>query len=166
MCHCSVLVIADIVSVYRRCPELLQMVRTSGVFNSGGSPNPLGSQIAEQLMASRQLDKHLALLKDTMCSRSRYFVRACACVLMVVRDSLCRVLCEAVKKLIPMAELLEPEGGASYCQTHITVDLSLRAGYFVWVKLPAGITASALAPLAKQEGVMFCPGHEFAELHT
>jgi len=59
-----------------RSPELLQRVRTSGVFSSGGSPNPLGSQLAEELMRSHRLDSHLQLLKNTMAHRSKALCKA------------------------------------------------------------------------------------------
>lgn len=55
-----------------------------------------------------------------------------------------RVLCDALRMHMPAAHFLEPEGG-----------------FFVWVALPAGVTARALQPLARERGAHFQPGYRF-----
>lgn len=60
------------------------------------------------------------------------------------RDALARratALCDALQAKIPEAEFARPGGG-----------------YFVWLRLPAGVSATALAAAAAQHGVAFVPG--------
>lgn len=56
-----------------------------------------------------------------------------------------RVLCQALREEIPTAAFAEPTGG-----------------YFVWVQLPAGVTAAELQPIAAREGVTMHAGTRFA----
>ena len=53
-------------------------------------------------------------------------------------------LCRALRDTLPTAEFIEPLGG-----------------YFVWMRLPPGIVASRLQPLAAKEGVTFHAGSRF-----
>jgi 2-aminoadipate transaminase len=41
-----------------------------------------------------------------------------------------------------------------------------QGGYFLWLRLPPGITASALLPVAEQHGVSFLPGNKFGLGHS
>lgn len=54
------------------------------------------------------------------------------------------VLCDALRRAMPDVHFIAPEGG-----------------YFVWVELPAGESATALLPFARAEGVTFHPGTRF-----
>ncbi len=54
------------------------------------------------------------------------------------------VLCRALRDELPTACFVEPQGG-----------------YFVWLQLPAEISATQLLPLAVAEGVTFHPGSRF-----
>ncbi|AMW03747.1 PLP-dependent aminotransferase family protein [Gemmatimonas phototrophica] len=56
-----------------------------------------------------------------------------------------RVLCDALREEMPEAHFVEPRGG-----------------YFVWVQLP-GVSARALRPLARDEGVSFHAGTRFVQ---
>ncbi len=53
-------------------------------------------------------------------------------------------LCHALRELLPTVSFDEPSGG-----------------YFVWVQLPPELSAAALLPLARAEGVTFHPGSRF-----
>jgi DNA-binding transcriptional MocR family regulator len=55
-----------------------------------------------------------------------------------------RVLCAALREALPGATFVEPTGG-----------------YFVWVQLPAGVSAAELKPVAAREGVTFHAGPRF-----
>jgi 2-aminoadipate transaminase len=54
------------------------------------------------------------------------------------------VLCDALREALPDARFVVPQGG-----------------YFVWVELPAGESAVALLPIARELGVTFHPGTRF-----
>ncbi len=54
------------------------------------------------------------------------------------------VLCDALQTLLPSASFIEPQGG-----------------YFVWLQLPADITATELLTRATAMGVTFHPGSRF-----
>jgi len=56
----------------------------------------------------------------------------------------CATLCEAVRHHLPTAAFVEPEGG-----------------FFVWIALPEGRTASSLLKEARTKGVSFQPGRRF-----
>lgn len=55
------------------------------------------------------------------------------------------VLCDALRTRMPDVHFTVPYGG-----------------YFVWVTLPAGESAAALLPIAREHGVTFHPGRRFA----
>jgi 2-aminoadipate transaminase len=64
--------------------------------------------------------------------------------LRVVYAARSAALCHALRELMPTVAFVEPLGG-----------------YFVWVQLPAHLSAAALLPLARAEGVTFHPGARF-----
>jgi 2-aminoadipate transaminase len=54
------------------------------------------------------------------------------------------VLCDALREMMPRATFVEPRGG-----------------YFVWLQLPAEVSAAVLLPVATAHGVTFHPGARF-----
>lgn len=104
----------------------------SGTTCSGGAPSQLTSTYMTLLLTSGQLDKHIQNVLRPTCAR-RYN----------------KLINAITTHLLPLGfELPQP-------------DREVVGGYFVWLKLPGRMTATALASACKREGVVIAPGTIF-----
>jgi DNA-binding transcriptional MocR family regulator len=89
------------------------------------SPNMLAEAIVLELCRSGELDRNIEFVKGELKAR-------------------CDALVEALRKQIPEAEFVVPDGG-----------------YFLWLDLDEGSDAVALLAAAKEDGVSFVAGPDF-----
>lgn len=106
---------------------LLETLMHAGLVQSGGGFNPFVSGVMRSMLALGLADECLDGLRRVYTERSA-------------------VLCHALRRDLPGATFVEPQGG-----------------YFVWLRLPDGTTASALAANAAAEGVNFHAGTRFVQ---
>ncbi|KAI7265746.1 PLP-dependent transferase [Hortaea werneckii] len=107
-------------------------VSQTGTTCSGGAPSQLTSTYMTILLTSGQLDKHIQnTLRPTYARRYNILINA------------------ITAHLLPLGfQLPQP-------------DRDIVGGYFVWLKLPGRMTATALASACKREGVVIAPGTIF-----
>ncbi|KAI7211919.1 PLP-dependent transferase [Hortaea werneckii] len=107
-------------------------VSQTGTTCSGGAPSQLTSTYMTLLLTSGQLDKHIRnVLRPTYARRYNKLIKA------------------ITTHLLPLGfQLPQP-------------DRDVVGGYFVWLKLPGRMTATALASACKREGVVIAPGTIF-----
>ncbi|RMY58104.1 hypothetical protein D0863_12382 [Hortaea werneckii] len=107
-------------------------VSQTGTTCSGGAPSQLTSTYMTLLLTSGQLDKHIQnVLRPTYARRYNKLINA------------------ITTHLLPLGfQLPQP-------------DRDVVGGYFVWLKLPRQMTATALASACKREGVVIAPGTIF-----
>ncbi|KAI7227675.1 PLP-dependent transferase [Hortaea werneckii] len=107
-------------------------VSQTGTTCSGGAPSQLTSTYMTLLLTSGQLDKHIRnVLRPTYARRYNKLINA------------------ITTHLLPLGfQLPQP-------------DRDVVGGYFVWLKLPGRMTATALASACKREGVVIAPGTIF-----
>ncbi|KAI7174508.1 PLP-dependent transferase [Hortaea werneckii] len=107
-------------------------VSQTGTTCSGGAPSQLTSTYMTLLLTSGQLDKHIQnVLRPTYARRYNKLINA------------------ITTHLLPLGfQLPQP-------------DRDVVGGYFVWLKLPGRMTATALASACKREGVVIAPGTIF-----
>ncbi len=89
------------------------------------SPNMVSQAIVNQFCRSGAIDQSIETVKQALNERSSR-------------------LCEALRRELPDATFVEPEGG-----------------YFLWVDLPRGTDVSALFDAAAERGVQFVKGTDF-----
>ncbi|RUO96436.1 hypothetical protein BC936DRAFT_142040 [Jimgerdemannia flammicorona] len=119
--------------------ELIRRIEVSGVYVSGGSPSHLSSCLLLPLLHPSATNSLTPL--DFHLSRTRS----------ILRHRLHAGL------LTPIQDLLVPLGCTVW-------PAAPRGGYFVWVRLPEGVTSRALSDEAGRQGrvVNFGVGHKFA----
>ncbi|GAB1742493.1 hypothetical protein NU219Hw_g8037t1 [Hortaea werneckii] len=107
-------------------------VSQTGTTCSGGAPSQLTSTYMTLLLTSGQLEKHIKnVLRPTYARRYNKLISA------------------ITTHLLPLGfQLPQP-------------DRDVVGGYFVWLKLPGQMTATALASACKREGVVIAPGTIF-----
>ncbi|KAI6836917.1 PLP-dependent transferase [Hortaea werneckii] len=107
-------------------------VSQTGTTCSGGAPSQLTSTYMTLLLTSGQLDKHIQnTLRPTYARRYNKLINA------------------ITAHLLPLGfQLPQP-------------DRDIVGGYFVWLKLPGRMTATALASACKRKGVVIAPGTIF-----
>ena len=110
---------------FHGAPALLDTLIASGLVQSGGGLSPFASGVMRSMLDLGLEDTCLDHLRLVYAERSR-------------------VLCEALREVVPMASFVEPQGG-----------------YFVWLQLPPDIDASRMLPDAVAAGVTFQPGSRF-----
>jgi DNA-binding transcriptional MocR family regulator len=89
------------------------------------SPSMVSQAIVHQFCISGALDKSIETVKTALGERAR-------------------TLCEALRREIPEARFVEPEGG-----------------YFLWLELPRGTDVDSLFTAASERGVQFVKGSDF-----
>ncbi|MFV9503469.1 MAG: PLP-dependent aminotransferase family protein [Oscillochloridaceae bacterium umkhey_bin13] len=92
------------------------------MFKVEGGSGPFLTNLVARLSANGRLDAHIAEL-------NRHYAAKCA------------VLARALRRELPEAQFVEPDGG-----------------FFIWLRLPEGVRASDLAPVALNHGVEILPG--------
>ncbi|KAI7183660.1 PLP-dependent transferase [Hortaea werneckii] len=107
-------------------------VSQTGTTCSGGAPSQLTSTYMTLLLTSGQLNKHIQnVLRPAYARRYNKLINA------------------IITHLLPLGfQLPQP-------------DRDIVGGYFVWLKLPDRMTATALASACKTEGVVIAPGTIF-----
>ncbi|KAI7312674.1 PLP-dependent transferase [Hortaea werneckii] len=107
-------------------------VSQTGTTCSGGAPSQLTSTYMTLLLTSGQLNKHIQnVLRPAYARRYNKLINA------------------ITTHLLPLGfQLPQP-------------DRDIVGGYFVWLKLPDRMTATALASACKREGVVIAPGTIF-----
>ncbi|KAI7633575.1 PLP-dependent transferase, partial [Hortaea werneckii] len=107
-------------------------VSQTGTTCSGGAPSQLTSTYMTILLTSGQLDKHIQnVLRPAYARRYNKLINA------------------ITTHLLPLGfQLPQP-------------DRDIVGGYFVWLKLPGRMTATALASACKKRGVVIAPGTIF-----
>ncbi|KAI6864569.1 PLP-dependent transferase [Hortaea werneckii] len=107
-------------------------VSQTGTTCSGGAPSELTSTYMTILLTSGGLDKHIQnVLRPAYARRYNKLINA------------------ITTHLLPLGfQLPQP-------------DRDIVGGYFVWLKLPGRMTATALASACKREGVVIAPGTIF-----
>ncbi|KAI7463136.1 PLP-dependent transferase [Hortaea werneckii] len=107
-------------------------VSQTGTTCSGGAPSQLTSTYMTLLLTSGQLNKHIQnVLRPAYARRYNKLINA------------------ITTHLLPLGfQLPQP-------------DRDIVGGYFVWLKLPDQMTATALASACKREGVVIAPGTIF-----
>jgi len=116
-------------------PALVDRISQRGYIISGGGVAPFASEIVSELLllpheGNGESDAKLAGGQKAVLEELRADYSLC-----------CTALCTALRQA-GCFEFSEPRGG-----------------FFVWVKLPAGVRASALLPLAERShSVLFLPG--------
>ncbi len=89
------------------------------------SPNMIAEGIVYEFCRSGALERSIETVKEALRERAR-------------------TLCEALRRELPDARFVEPEGG-----------------YFLWVELPRDVDVGALFTAAAQRGVQFVKGTDF-----
>lgn len=89
------------------------------------SPSMVSQAIVYQFCVSGALDASIETVKNALRDRAR-------------------TLCEALRRELPEARFVEPEGG-----------------YFLWLDLPRGTDVAAMFSLAAERGVQFVMGSDF-----
>ena len=89
------------------------------------SPSMVAQAIVHQFCLSGALEKSIERVKDALRERAA-------------------TLCEALRRKLPEARFVEPEGG-----------------YFLWLELPRGTDVNALFTAAGERGVQFVKGSDF-----
>jgi DNA-binding transcriptional MocR family regulator len=89
------------------------------------SPSMVSQAIVHQFCVSGALDESIETVKAALRERAH-------------------VLCAAVRRELPEAQFVEPEGG-----------------YFLWLDLPRGTDVAAMFKLAGERGVQFVKGSDF-----
>ena len=89
------------------------------------SPNMVAQAIVHEFCRSGSLERSIENVKQALAERAQ-------------------TLCEALRRELPDARFVEPEGG-----------------YFLWVDLPRGTDVGALLAAAAERGVQFVKGSEF-----
>jgi DNA-binding transcriptional MocR family regulator len=89
------------------------------------SPNMVAQAIVNQFCRSGAIERSIETVKEALRERAR-------------------TLCDALRRELPDARFVEPEGG-----------------YFLWVDLPRGTDVSALFEAAAVRGVQFVKGSDF-----
>jgi len=138
-------------------PSLIRRIKERGYVVSGGSVAPFVSEVVAEMLEPE------AALKHQLCGASsrKKSIEACGdgdnfdgeCSAHVHLQRLihdyclsCDVLVRALKKSAGELELVaEPSGG-----------------FFAWVRLPQGLSADRLLPIAERYGVVFLPGRACA----
>jgi 2-aminoadipate transaminase len=105
-------------------PELIADIRTLAT-NTYISPSMVSEAIVAEFCDSGAIERSVATVKSALRER---------------RD----VLCAALRRELPDARFVVPEGG-----------------YFLWVDLPEGTDVDRLAALARERGVVFVKGSDF-----
>ncbi|WPH03321.1 Hypothetical protein R9X50_00619800 [Acrodontium crateriforme] len=108
-------------------------VSQAGIQASGGAPSQLTSTYMAEMLGSGQLDHHIATVLQPAYS-SRYF----------------KVMTAIKSELVPLGFGIPQADG------------EMAGGYFTWLSLPEGITATALeAQCRDEENVIVAPGNIF-----
>ncbi len=89
------------------------------------SPNMVAQAIVNQFCRSGAIERSIETVKEALRERAR-------------------TLCDALRRELPDARFVEPEGG-----------------YFLWVELPGGTDVGALFEAAASRGVQFVKGSDF-----
>jgi 2-aminoadipate transaminase len=89
------------------------------------SPNMVSQSIVYEFCASGAIDRSIETVRTALAKRAK-------------------TLAEALRRELPQAEFVDPEGG-----------------YFMWVTLPEGTDVNALFGLASEMGVAFVKGADF-----
>ena len=104
--------------------DKIAQVRTLAT-NTYISPNMVAQAIVNQFCRSGAIERSIETVKEALRERAR-------------------TLCDALRRELPDARFVEPEGG-----------------YFLWVELPGGTDVGALFEAAASRGVQFVKGSDF-----
>ena len=115
-------------------PRLIERISSRGYIVSGGGVAPFVSEIVSELLLGGSEGDADACTPSTgqhavMRELTADYKKSCTALCAALRAAGC-------------FEFHEPAGG-----------------FFVWVRLPAGVTTDALLPVAESAGVVFLPGH-------
>ncbi|EFR04289.1 aminotransferase [Nannizzia gypsea CBS 118893] len=113
-------------------PALTRRLSQAGASIAGGCPSQLGAALVAQFLASGALTTHMADLLPAYARRRRLMVDA-------------------------VAELLAPLG-----VTLVEDAEGREGGYFVWLRLPAGLDGAVVAAGCAEEALAILPGAAFA----